>query len=437
MSRFALILAAICLGLSSLVAQEPISQWSQWRGPQGTGFAPKGDPPLEWDDKINVKWKTAIPGKGSSTPIVWGERIFILTAVDTGVAAKKADLPKIDPKFETKTKAPKTYHQFMILCLDRSAGQITWQQVATERVPHEGHHPTHSYAAGSPCTDGQHIYASFGSHGIFCYTMDGKKVWERDLGTMYTRLGWGEASTPVIYRDSLVVNWDNEGPSFLAVLDARTGDIRWKKDRDEVTSWSTPLVVEHQGRAQVIVSATNKIRSYDLKSGDIIWECGGMTVNTIPSPFAQNGVAYCFSGYKGAMAVAVPLDAKGDVSEKPLWRYAKGTPYVPSPVLVGDRLYFTQANSQILSCLDIKTGKPVFEQERLPTLTSLYASPVAAKDRIYFTGRDGTTVVIRATDKVDVLATNRLGEPIDASPAIVGKQLFLRGEKHLYCIEAR
>jgi outer membrane protein assembly factor BamB len=428
------------LALIALLAAQPQEwqeQWPQWRGPSASGVALGGDPPLRWDAATNVKWKTAIPGKGSSTPIIWGDRVFILTAVDTGREAKAADLPKVNPQFQTKTQPPRTYHQYIVLCLERASGKILWQQVAAEQVPHEGHHPTHSYAAGSPTTDGQHLWASFGSRGVFCYTVAGQKVWERDLGDMNTRLGWGEASTPVLHGDGLAVNWDHEGPSFLAMLDARTGAVRWRKDRDEPTSWSTPLVVEHKGRTQLIVSATGKIRAYDWKTGDVIWECGGMTVNTIPSPLLYQDKVICMSGYRGASAVAIPLDAQGDVSGKALWRHARGTPYVPSPILVGERLYFTQGNTQTLSCLEVKTGKPVFEQERLPTITSIYASPVAAQDRIYFTGRDGTTVVIKAGDKLEVLATNRLGEPVDASPAIVGKQLFLRSEKHVWCIEGK
>jgi outer membrane protein assembly factor BamB len=185
-----LALSALLLA-SPALAQQPIYQWPQWRGPLASGVAPKGDPPQHWDGQTNVKWKTPIPGKGSATPIVWGDRIFILTAVDTGVAAKPADLPKPDPRFKTKTEPPTTYHQYIVLCLDRRTGQVEWRQVATEQVPHEGIHPTHSYAAGSPVTDGEHLWVSFGSRGIFCFTVDGKKVWERDLGDMNTRLGWG------------------------------------------------------------------------------------------------------------------------------------------------------------------------------------------------------------------------------------------------------
>jgi outer membrane protein assembly factor BamB len=441
MKRTLTLVVALCLVaplFSAEDAQQRLDNWPQWRGPTATGTAPNGDPPLKWDATTNIKWKTALPGRGASTPIIWGDRVFVLSALDTGRAADPKDIPKPDPNFEAKTRPPSTYYQFLVLCLDRKTGQVRWQQVAAEKVPHEGHHPTHSYAAASPITDGKRLYVSFGSRGIHCYDLDGKPLWKRDFGLMHTRFGWGEGASPTVHGDALIVNWDQETGSFIVCLDAATGQTRWKIDRNEPTSWATPLIVEYKGRTQVIVNGMNRIRSYDLATGAVIWQCGGMTLNAIPSPVYADGVIYCMSGYRGAAAVAVPLDATGDVtgSKKVLWSYDHGTPYVPSPLLFDGRLWFTQANTPLLTCLDIKTGKPLIDRERLPGLTSLYASPVAAKDRIYFTGREGITLVLKSGDKLEVLATNRLGEAIDASPAIVGKQLFLRGEKHLYCIAA-
>jgi outer membrane protein assembly factor BamB len=206
-------------------------------------------------------------------------------------------------------------------------------------------------------------------------------------------------------------------------------------DRDEVTSWNTPLIVEHKGRPQVIVNGKTRARAYDLANGKVIWECGGQTINAIPCPLVFENLAICMSGYKGNLAVAVPLDSTGDMTEKPAWRYEHGTPYVPSPLLFNGRLYFTFANNNPLTCLDARTGKVLLERERLPGLTTLYASPTAAKDRIYFVDREGNGLVIKHTDKIEVLAKNHLDEGCDASPVIVGKQLLLRGEKHLYCFE--
>lgn len=435
MRRLFLTALGLCLAMP-VRADEQVANWHHWRGPLATGFAPKADPPLTWDDKTHIQWKYELPGHGSSTPNVWGDKVFVLAAYDTGRAAAPADIPQIEPKSPKKTEPPKTYYRFVVLCLDRQSGKLLWERVAAERVPHEGHHPTHNYAAGSPATDGRLLYVCFGSFGLYCYDLDGKLIWTRDLGRMHTRYGWGEAETPVIHGDALVLNWDQEGQSCLYVFDAKTGATRWKVDRDEPSSWATPLVVDFQGRTQIVVNATKKTRSYDLANGELIWECGGQTVNVIPSPVAKDGVVYCMSGYQGSLACAIPLSAKGDVtkSDAVLWRHTHGTPYVPSPLLVGERLYFTQENRNLLTCLDVKTGRPIFDRVRVPELTTLYASPVCAADRIYLLDRGGTTVVLRRGDKVEVLATNHLDDTFNASPVVVGKQLLLRGDKYLYCI---
>jgi len=320
--------------------QSRLDHWHQWRGPEATGFSPKGDPPLKWDAKTNLKWKTALPGRGSSTPIVWGDAVFVLSAIDTGRRAEAKDIPAPDPKFagDKKTKAPVNYYQFVVLCLDRNTGKVRWRQTAAEKVPHEGHHETHTYAAFSPTTDGKFLYVSFGSRGIYCYDFAGKLHWQRDLGRMETRYGWGEGCAPALHRDTLLVNWDHEGHSFIVALDARTGVTRWKADRDEVSSWATPLVVEHAGKTQVVVNGTKRVRSYDAANGKVLWECGGQTVNAIPSPVVSDALAICMSGYRGSAARAIPLDSMGDVTEKPAWRHDRGTPYVPSPLLLGGRL---------------------------------------------------------------------------------------------------
>jgi outer membrane protein assembly factor BamB len=418
---------------------DPLDNWPHWRGPLANGTAPRGKPPLVWDAKTNVAWKTALPGKGSSTPIVWGELVFVTTAVDTGKRADPKDIPRPDPRLgpKKKTEAPDTYHRFIVLAIDRRSGKVRWQRTCAERVPHEGHHFTHSYAAGSPTTDGKRLYVSFGSFGIYCFDFTGKLLWQRDLGRMETRLGWGEALTPAVHGGRLFLTWDHEASSAMIALKADSGKEAWKVPREEVTSWATPLVVEHKGRAQVIVPGTNKVHSYDAATGKVVWQTKGLTVNCIPSPVARDGVAYCMSGYKGSAGIAVPLDAEGQADGKVLWRLDRGTPYVPSPLLAGDHLYFTYLNDPILSCVDVRSGKVLFEKKRINRLRVLYASPTAANGRIYLVDRDGTTVVLKEGDRPEVLAVNKLGEQIDASPVIVGKQLFLRSDKHLFCIEEK
>jgi outer membrane protein assembly factor BamB len=414
-----------------------LDYWAHWRGPYADGTAPVANPPLHWDATTNIKWKAPLPGRGSATPIVWGEQVFVVTAEPTDRVATAAELPPRDSRFEVRTDAPKTFYRFEVIAFDRNTGAVRWRQTAAERVPHEGHHETHSYAAGSSTTDGKFLYVSFGSFGVYCYDLDGHLKWSRDLGRQHTRLGWGEAVTPVIHGDSLLLNWDQEADSALYCLDARTGQTRWRAARDEKSSWNTPLVVEHRGRTQVIVNGTNRIRAHDLADGHELWQCGGMTVNPIPSPVADRGVAYVMSGYKGAAAVAISLDATGDVTDGPAvrWRYGRGTPYVASPVLVNGRLYFTQERGNLLTCLDTATGKPLIDRQRLPGAGDFYASPIAAAGRLYFVDRNGTTLVLNQSDKLEVLATNRLDDGVDASPVAVGRQLFLRGQKNLYCIQ--
>ena len=453
MKLFACVALAVCVFVSRAWTgdfdTDRIGNWHQWRGPDGNGVAANGSPPIEWSEERNIKWKVELPGRGSSTPIVWNDRVFVLTAIETDRKSENAPAKVQAPPPENSSgrrrgrpgrfrqPPPTTYYQFAVICLDRETGKKIWQQVAIQAVPHEGGHPTNSFASGSPTTDGKHLYASFGSQGIYCFDLDGKLQWQRDLGRMQTRNAFGEGSSPTLHDDTLVVTWDHEGPSFIVALDANTGDTRWRVERDEPTTWATPLVVDAAGRKQVITNGTNRVRSYDLETGRLIWECGGQATNPIPSPVMLDNVVFCMTGYRGFAIYAISLDATGDItdSDKVVWSRDDAAPYVASPVLYDGHLYFTKSRNAILASVDAKTGSSVISESRLPGLSSLYASLVAADDRIYAVGRSGTTVVIKHGPQLEILATNELGEGIDASTAIVGKQLFLRGEKHLYCIE--
>ena len=361
-----------------------------------------------------------------------GDRVFIVAAVPTDRLTTRPQ-PTHD---DARTTPSKQIHQFVVICLRRADGTVLWRRVANEVAPYEGRHKTNTYASGSPTTDGKHLFVSFGSYGFFCYDMDGNLVWERQLGQMRTRRGWGESVTPVLHRDRLIVNWDHEDDSFIVALDARTGEPVWQTSRDEKTSWNTPLIAEYKGRTQVIVNGT-RARSYDLANGQLIWECDGQTVNPIPSPVIAGEFVICMSGYRGAAAVAIPLDSQGDITDSPTlkWSHPRATPYVPSPIVYDGQLYFTRTNVGIITALDMSTGEVVFGPQRLPAIENIYASPVAAANRIYITGRDGTTVVLKPGRSLKVLATNRLDEPTDASPALVDNQVFIRTSKALYCIE--
>ncbi|VTS04470.1 outer membrane protein assembly factor BamB family protein [Tuwongella immobilis] len=432
--------AALILGLVAMPlladSDNPVPAWPSWRGPLGNGHAVNANPPIQFDEKTNLKWKVPVPGKGSATPIVWGNSIFVVTAIASDRKPTPEQFPKVTRKVEQKTTPPNRLYEFVVLCYDRATGKERWRRTATEAVPHEGTHPTHSYAAGSPTTDGKRLYVSFGSRGIYAYSLDGELLWKRDLGLMTTRLGWGEAVTPVLAGDALLLNWDQEADSALYCLDAASGTTRWKADRPEKTSWNTPLVVTHDGVTQVILNGTTRVRSYDLANGKVLWSVGGMTTNAIPSPIVEDGTVFVMSGYRGAAAVAVSLAARGELTDAQLqWRYDRGTPYVPSPVYADGKLYFTQANTNQFTILDAKTGKVIVDRERLPGNSTFYASPAVAANRIYYPDREGNVYVLKVADSLEILRKNSLDETIDASPVIVGNQLILRGESSLYCFE--
>lgn len=416
--------------------------WPQWRGPDATGVAPNGNPPLEWSEDKNIRWKIQLPGKGLASPVIWDNMVFILTAVEDkkeGLKEEQEQNPGERRRgfFRRKRAKPTSIVKFTTFALNRKDGSIIWQHTPREQIPHAGFHPDASWASNSAVTDGELVFAHFGSYGLFCYDIKGNLKWEKDLGDMTTRNGFGEGSSPVVYNDKLVINWDHEGDSFIVVLDKNTGNEIWRAARDEVTSWATPIVVEQNGKPQVIASASKRIRSYDLDTGDVIWETAGMTTNTIPSPVHRNGVVYAMSGFRGNALLAIRLsEAKGDItdSEAIIWKFDRDTPYVPSPLLYGDTLYFLKHNKGILSAFNIKTGKPFYGPQRLENIQGVYASPVGAKDRVYIPGRNGVTLVIKHGPEFEVLAENVLDDGFDASPAIAGNELYLRGRKNLYCI---
>ena len=419
--------------------------WGQWRGPDATGVAPHGDPPAEWSETKNIAWKVEIPGRGSASPVVWGDRVFLLTAVPVGepvpVATTEPDEAGGADGRRGRRGGPRAFrsHQFTVMALDRATGEIVWQQVAREEVPHEGYQEANgTYASGSAVTDGERLFAFFGSWGLYAYDMDGRLQWEVDLGTRQMRNAFGEGTTPALHGDTLVVTWDHiGGQSFIVALDTRTGAERWRANRDEIDTWATPLVVEHDGRAQVIAPAMDRVYAYDLETGDVVWQSRGTTMNAIPSPVHADGIVYVMSGFRGSNLQAIRLaDARGDIAETDaiLWQLDRDTPYVPSPLLYDDALYVIKSNDGILSVFDPATGTPHYQLQRLEGVPNIFASPVGAAGRVYIPGRDGTTLVIAQGPHYQVIASNTLDDGFDASPAIVGDELYLRGVRFLYKI---
>lgn len=415
-------------GCSANKAQQ---YWPQWRGPLGTGVAPNAQPPIEWSETKNIRWKTVLPGKGHSTPIVWGDRVFLTAAIPFGEPTK----PRYVRPGAHDNLALTQNHEFAVLALSRKTGEILWQQVVQKAIPHEAGHVTASYASASPVTDGEHVFAHFGSHGLYCLDTNGQLVWKKELGEMHTKHGHGEGSSPALHGDTLVINWDHEDQSFVVALDKRTGKQRWRVARAEDTSWATPIIVS---KPQVIVPGTNRIRSYDLVDGTLIWECGGLSSNIVASPVAADGIVYAGSSYDSRAMLAIRLDgAKGDITgtNQVVWTRRRGTPYVPSPLLYGDLLYNLQHYQGTIVRLDVKTGKDDGGPFRLRDIGDVYASPVGAAGRIYVTSREGVTQVLSHGEPTPaVLALNRLEDTFSASAALVGRELFLRGERHIYCI---
>ena len=420
----------------ALIAQSPAeTQWGQWRGPWATGFAPKGNPPTEWSEKKNIRWKVALPGLGHSSPVVWVNLVFVTTAVPQG---DKLPVPEQPPGAHNNLD-PFHKMQFRVLAYDCATGKLRWNATVRTAQPHQSTHESGTWASNSPVTDGHHVIASFGSNGLFALdAQTGRVIWQKQLGQQEVKHGHGEGASPVLYGATVVVNWDHEGQSFIVALDKTTGRERWRVKRNEPTSWATPIVVEHEGRAQLIVSATTAVRGYDLANGKVLWHATGLPNNVVASPVYANGIVYAGASYEKRTMLAIKLNgAKGDLTgtDHILWTRRAATPYVPSPLLMPDNtLYFFHHYQGFLSKVHGLTGKDAgpFRLGR----RNFYASPVAAKDRVYLTDRTGSTLVLSHAANPKVLAHNRLEDSFSASPAIVGPALFLRGEKFLYCIEA-
>jgi outer membrane protein assembly factor BamB len=415
------------------------TNWAHCRGPVETGVAPGGNPPVEWSETSHVKWKSEIPGIGHSTPIIWGDQIFLLTAVQTDRRAEPEKNGENQEGEDSMNPRPMDFiHRFEVISVDRTTGRILWQTTVREEVPFSSTHEFGSWASNSPVTDGEHIYAYFGSYGLYCLNMKGDILWEKDLGRMVKKMDFGDGSSPILYGNILFLLRDQEGQSNLLAMDKGSGEIIWEVERDEVSSWSTPLLVEYNGAPQLITSASALIRSYDPETGKVLWSCGGMTSNVIPSPVYADGIVYLMSGYRGNAILAIDLSkASGDITgtDAIVWSYDKNTtPYTPCPVLMDGKLWFLKANNGSLTCLNAKDGTEYYANETLEGIRNIFTSPVAVADRLYIVGTNGVTYVVKAGEEFEVLAENTLEDNFIASPVIIGNDLFIRGYHALYCI---
>jgi len=423
--------------VGGLVAQE--QNWPYWRGPAADGMA-SGDAPLQWSETQNVAWRTEIPGLGHSSPVVWGDRIFVTTAIPTGGSTASGPGPAAGGNPHAPS-GPLVEHKFDVLCLDRKTGKIIWQRTAKTAVPHEaGQSQYGSFASNSPVTDGKFVYAFFGSRGMYCYDLNGKPIWEKDFGVqMRMRMAFGEGMAPVLAGNKLILVFDHEGDSFMSVLDKASGKELWRVSRPEKTNWAAPLVVQFKGRTEVIVAGSSKTRSYNLEDGKVIWECAGLGANTIPQPVRQDDLVFVMTGYRNPMLQAIRLGREGDLTgtDAIVWTQTKGNSYTPSPVIF-DNKFYALTDTGMLSCYNAKTGEPYYQQVRLPKTYNFKSSPVGVNGKLYMASENEDVIVVKMGEKFEVLATNTMKDQVFiATPAIVGGEIFLRSKTSLFCIRGK
>jgi outer membrane protein assembly factor BamB len=435
--------AAVFFALAAIVSMSAAapkgSNWAGWRGPEGQGVSDEKNLPVEWSDTKNVRWKTPLPGRGFSSPIIWGNRVFLTTAIEGDVIpGQKAVVHKIGGQ-EFKHPdwvASDRNHTFKVICLDSETGKVIWERTAYEGKVFDHRHRKGSFASPTAVTDGQYVYAYFGSEGIYCYDFKGNQIWKSSFGGVPT-LGMGVGTSPVLYENLLIIQCDqDEGEtSFIAALDKKTGKEVWRQKRNVQVSWSTPVIALSGARAELITNGNEWIISYDPATGKEWWRCKGVESNAIHTPLVSKDMVIVSAGFPAKRTIAIKLGGEGDITNTPsvMWKYEKGTAYVASPILYGDYLYLI-TDKGILSCLDPRTGEVKYEGGRVPIPASFMASPVAYEGNILLPSEDGDTFVVKAGVKHEIVRTNSLGEPVYTTPSIAGGKIFIRGEKHLYCI---
>jgi outer membrane protein assembly factor BamB len=425
-----LTMMAVAVAVMLRLAAVSGTEWSQWRGPLNNGMA-IGDAPVKWDAD-DIRWRLEIPGRGHSTPVVAGNRMFLTTAIPTG----KGSAPKTPGRAGGGADAG-LEHRFDILAIDLTTGKLLWQRTAIVATPHEGYHHVYgSFASNSPVTDGTRVFAFFGSRGLYAYDMAGELLWKKDFGVrMRMDMAFGEGTALTLHDGRLLLHFDHLDGGFLVMLDPATGREIWRTKRTEQYNWAAPYVAQHDGRRQVIVNGL-KVRGYDFETGEFLWEAAGLGENTIPQPVQHEDLVFAMSGHTVRMLMAVRLGRKGDLTgtDAIVWSTARGASYTPSPLLHDGRLYVV-TDSGLISCFDANTGQPHYQQRRLPKPYNFKASPVGASGRLYLATEEGDVVVLRMGDRFEVLATNTFDDQsFIASPVVVDGTIYLRSRTHLFAI---
>jgi outer membrane protein assembly factor BamB len=419
-------------------AQAQTSNWPQWRGQGGSGISTEKNLPAEWNETKNIRWKTAIPGRGHSSPIIWGRRIFLTTSIEGSIVPGAEAVRHVHKGQEYRhPDSVGADHSYVLklLCLDTETGKLLWEKTVYEGTVYDNRHRKNTYASTTPVTDGKYVYVSFEAEGLYCYDFEGKRIWKSSVGKI-AKGGMGPGTSPVLYENLLILQCDQEygEGSFITAVDKKTAKVVWRVERNHRRSWATPLLIRTPQRAELIASGAESVIAYDPASGKELWRAEGVESNPIPSPVTSHGLVFVSAGSQAKRLIAIRPVGAGDLTNTTniAWRYDKGTAYVPSPIAYGDYLYLV-TDAGALTCLEAKTGKLVY-QARLPIPAQFTASPVAYDGRILLFSEDGDGFLLRAGPVPEVLSVNSLGEPIYASPAISSGKIFVRGAIHLYCI---
>ena len=434
------------IALCAILILAPVAQasdnWPHFRGPtMNAAVADNQNLPESWSETENVEWATDVPGIGWSSPVVWGNRVFLTTVTADGDFERpKAGLYAPNGRPEP----PAVQQEWLVYCLDLESGDVVWRRSVLAGMPKFPRHMKNSYASETPATDGERVYVRFGDLGVYAFDMDGQEVWNVQIPFKRTRNDWGPAASPIVHGDLLIVLHDNEEESWIAALDKRTGEEVWRAARDEISSWATPFFWEHEQRTEIITSAVNRVRSYDL-DGNLLWEMNGrMSWACIPTPFSSHGLLYVNSGYFGDQhrpAYAIRPGASGDISladgetsnEYVAWYQPQAGNYNTSPLVYGD-IYYSLLDRGFFESYDALTGEPIYGRQRIKVGASFSASPWAYNGKIFAASEQGDTYVLKAGPEYEVLGVNSLDEMIMASPAIVGDRLLIRTESKIYSI---
>jgi outer membrane protein assembly factor BamB len=434
--------AALSLFPFLLAAQN----WPSFRGERASGVADGKPLAVKWsaEKNENIAWKTPIPGLGLSSPVVWGDYVFLTTAVSSDPNSKF----RHGLYGDVEPAADQSRHSFRAYAIDKKTGKILWERVAHEGVPKTKRHPKSSFATSTPASDGRHVVFLFGSEGLFCYDFKGKLLWKKDLGVLDAGwfydpdYQWGHGSSPIIYKDMVIVQADIQANSFLAAYSLKDGREIWKARRDEVPSWGTPAIYEDGRHTELVTHATKAIRGYDPATGKELWTLGPNSEVTAPTPFVAHGLIYVTNGYRGIQPIyAIRPGGRGDLtlpkdkdsSEFIAWSKKNGGPYMPTPVVYGD-LFYTCANNGVLTVYNAKTGERVYQQRLAHKGGGYSGSPVAGDGKVYFPSEDGEVHVVKAGPTYEFLASNPMGEVLMASPAISDGMILVRGLKTLFAV---